>query len=446
MILNKKQLATTSIRKAALRIVEAGYEAIDIRKLVRRKFRRTGKIFCIEDITKKCVYVDLDVYKRVFLIGIGKGSALAVSELAIILGKRLTRGIAVDVTLPKNSNPRVQLLAGTHPFPSEHNVRVTKKIIDLAKTFTNNDIAIVFVCGGGSSLAIGSNQELKNVGFATRALMAAGADIVEMNTVRKHLSLIKGGGLAKICYPARVISLVASDVLGNDTTMAASGILAKDTTSKRDAQRIIEKYLKPSSAKTKLIRDLMETSKDDKFFANVTTILFASNEEAALAMKTEAARLGFRAKIQSLAVRGEAKSIFIPLIKTIRRGEAIIAAGETTVTLNANRSTLDARRSVKGGRNQEAVLGALARLTTNDQRPTTKIVIASVASDSHDNTEAAGAIGDRDVIKKAKKLNLSIKDFLETHDSFPFFHKTGNLIFAKKKSFNVADLMLILRK
>lgn len=443
MILNAKQLATTPLRKDALRILNAGYDAINIAHVVGRKFRRTGKIFCIEDITKKCIYIDLNEFRRVFLIGIGKGSALAADELAHILGNRLRKGIAIDVVPVKPRNPKLRAFVGTHPFPSKQNVRATKKIIDLVKTFTKNDIAIFFVCGGGSSLAIGSDKELKNAGLATHALMAAGADIIELNTVRKHLSAIKGGGLAKICYPARVISLVASDVLGNDITMAASGILAKDTTSKNGARKILEKYLKPSSLRSTLIHNLRETSKDGKFFANVTTILFASNNDAATAMKDEAARLGFHPRIESLTLHGEAKTSLIPLIKKIRRGEAIIAAGETTVTLMKHK-TWNMEYGVKGGRNQEAVLGALYTLHASHFM-LRDVIVASIASDAHDNTEAAGAIGDRHVIQKARKLNLPIKHFLKTHDSFPFFQKTGDLLFAEHKNFNVADLMLVLR-
>jgi len=432
VIINAKQLATTPLRKDALRILNAGYEAIDIRKLVQRKFRRTKGTLCIEDVNQKCIYVDLADFNRIFVVGIGKGSAVATKTLADILGQQLTRAIALDVAPLRIKNSRCAVLTGTHPFPSEKNVRATKKIIDLAKNLTEKDAVFFFICGGGSALAMGSREEFHSVSRATHALMAGGADILELNTVRKHLSAIKGGGLARLCYPATVFSLVASDVLGNDVSMVASGLLARDRTTKDSAVRILKKYgLNPRQF------FLRETPKDKKFFKKVTSILIASNADAAVAMEHEARRLGFKPRIRSLVIRGEARTLFAPFLRTIKRGEAVIAAGETTVTLQKSEGS--PRRRVKGGRNQEAVLGALSLLPRS-------VLIASLASDGRDNTDAAGAMADGATVKKAKEKNLDAREFLGTHDSYPFFLETRGLVFADQRGFNIADFMLVLRR
>jgi glycerate-2-kinase len=161
--------------------------------------------------------------------------------------------------------------------------------------------------------------------------------------------------------------------------------------------------------------------------------------------------LGFKGRIYSLKIKGEAKNSLLPLMEAAESGEVVIAAGETTVTLETSDirhqklgKPFDAAQG-KGGRNMEAVLGALAQLTTNDRRLTTDMVFMSFASDGRDNTEAAGAIADCLTIERIRELKLRPEKFLDSHDTFRFFEKTGDLIFAEAKSFNVADLMLVLR-
>jgi glycerate-2-kinase len=442
-------------RKSALLIAEAGYEAIDITKTVsqRIKLKNDKLSICgamLYHSAAKCLDIDLCNYKRVFIVGIGKGSALASLTLAKILGRRLTGGIALDVnkkfkvqSRPSGDSPKTKLkvLTGVHPLPSKQNVRATKEIIKLAEGLKKDDLLITFICGGGSALLCGSEKELKNSILATKLLTQAGADIKKLNIVRKHLSIVKGGGLAKAAYPATVVSLIVSDVptANNDLSMVASGPTVYDKTRKKDAEKIIRKNLRKSAHQSALIRDLTETPKDKRYFKKIKNILFLSNREPILAMAEKAEKLGLKPKIYSLKIQGEAKNAILPLMKVTRKGEAVLAGGETIVKLKV-------KKFGKGGRNMEAVLGAIAQIPNSKYQIPNNLVVISFASDGRDNTEAAGAIGDILTLKKAEKLKIKPEDFLNNHNSFRFFEKTGDLIYTKKKSFNVADLMIILKK
>ena len=447
VITNFKNLAKNSLRKKALLIAEAGYEAIDITKTVSQKIKfQNNKLSICSAMT--CHSVGLDNYKNVFLIGIGKGSALACASLAKILDKKLTKGITLDIQRPKLEirNLKLEILTGTHPLPSKQNVGATQKIVKLAKNLKKDDLLINFICGGGSALACGSQKELKDLILVTKLLTKSGANILELNTVRKHLSEIKGGGLAKIAYPATVVSLIVSDVIGNDLSMVASGPTVFDKTTKKDAEKVLSKYFNirtsdvlRTSDVQRLIHVLKETPKNKKYFKKVKNVLFVCNQDAVLAMNKRAKKLGFKPKIYSLVVKGEARHALLPMLNKIKVGEALLAAGETTVTL-------DNRPVGKGGRNMEAVLGTLTKLIQNSEFRIQNYALLSVATDGRDNTEAAGAIADFSTLEKAKKLKLEPEEFLDQNNSFDFFKKTGDLIFAKSKSFNVSDLMIILRQ
>ncbi len=386
-------------------------------------------------VKKVLLRSNLDDFRRVFLVGIGKGSVLASASLAKILSKRLNKCIALDINKPPlNSKFLIlnsEFLVGTHPLPSKQNVGATQKIVKLAKNLKKDDLLINFICGGGSALACSSQRELKDLILVTKLLTKSGANILELNTVRKHLSEIKGGGLAKLAYPATVVSLIVSDVIGNDLSMVASGPTVFDKTTKKNAEKVLKKYgLSPKRF------NLKETPNERKYFKKVKNVLFICNQDAVLAMNKKVKKLGFKPKIYSLAVKSEARRALLPMIEKVKVGEVLLAAGETTVNL-------DNRPAGKGGRNMEAVLGAISNFQFSISK---NLLVLSIASDGRDNTEAAGAIGDFSTLEKAKKLKLEPKEFLDQNNSFNFFKKTGDLIFAKSKSFNVSDLMIILKQ
>ena len=449
-IKNLKELATNPLREKALLIAEAGLGAIDIEKAVNERIKVVGNLleFHHPAYEKKGDYtswlwgmkINLKDFKRIFIVGIGKGSALASAVLAEKLGGKLTQGIAIDVNelnLKTYKLINLKTFVGTHPLPSKQNIRATKEIIKLTENLKEDDLLINFICGGGSALACASEKELEEAAVVFKELTANGADIKEMNIVRKHISEFKGGGFAKTAYPARVISLIVSDVIGNDMSTVASGPTVFDMTTKEEAENVLKKYLRESASRSALIRGLVETPKDQKYFKKIKNILFVCNNDAVLAMEEKTKEMELSSRIFSLSYDGEAKEALVKLVDEIWPGGVLLAAGETTVTLKG------AKKIGKGSRNQEAALGLI---TNNQLLITNNIVALALASDGHDNNEAAGAIVDSETLEKAKKLKLDPEKFLENHDSFHFFEKTGDLIFAEQKSFNVADLMVIIKE
>jgi glycerate-2-kinase len=283
------------------------------------------------------------------------------------------------------------------------------------------------VCGGGSAMLVYPNIPLKKYIQVNQELLKSGANIYEMNTIRKHLDLVKGGGLLKILYPAKVISFIFSDVPGNDLSFIASGPTVKDKTNIATALKIIKKYKLKSVKK----EDLIETPKEEKYFKNVRNILALSNLTALKAMKEKAESLGLKAKILTDNLKGDVKDVAKFLFQKIKKSKEkiLIAGGETTVKVKGKG---------KGGRNQELVLWFLKTLTYADSN----FLIVSLNSDGWDNTEFAGAIGDKITLEKAEKLKLDIDKFLENNDSFHFFKKTKDGIITGRLPINVADLIL----
>lgn len=440
-IINTKELAKTPLRKKALKIVEAGYAAIEIKTAIKERITVAKGVLSVRVPNAKTgdVRIDLNDYNRVFLVGIGKGSALASIALAQVLGKRLTKGIAIDVEKPSvNRIPSaVDCFIGTHPLPSTKNVKATQKIMRMVGDLAGDDLVIVCMCGGGSALAVASEEELQAQTTVFKELTKAGANIIELNTVRKHVSDIKGGHLAKAIHPATLLTLMASDVIGNDMEMIASGPTVIDTTTKADALAILKKY---GVAKRGIV--LKETPKDTRYFTNAKNVLFVSNGDAVCAMADMAAKLGLKSKVKTLAFEGEAKSALISIVRTIKKGEAVLLGGETTVTL---RDVPAGKKPGKGGRNQEVALGLLAAHEA-DPKKLDDIVAVSFASDGHDNSDAAGAIADGYALKAAKRNGQHVGEALAMHASFNFFKKNGNLIRVRNKSFNVADLMFVIRE
>ncbi|MBI2515072.1 DUF4147 domain-containing protein [Candidatus Wolfebacteria bacterium] len=438
MITNFKDLAKTPLREKALKIAEAGYRAIEIESAILRKVSLKKDRLVIKHFGSRGLFfdrgfkIDLAKFQKVFLVGIGKGSSLASNAIANILGERLEKGIALDIGNPQFEirNLKLEILKGTHPLPSEPNIVATKEIIKLAQSLTKEDLLLVFVGGGGSSLTCVSEEELKDSSLITKELTKAGANIEELNTVRKHLSILKGGGLVKMASRATIVSLIVSDVCGNHLGIIASGPTVFDETTKADAETILKKYnLNPADF------HLIETPKEKALFKKTTNMLFVCNQDAVMAMLAEAEKLGFLSKIYSLALEGEAKDIFEPMLRNIKSNQVFLAAGETTVTIKNHKLG-------KGGRNMEAVLGAICSFESGIKDGA---VMMSFASDGHDATEAAGAIADAKTIEAARNLNLDKGEFLDNHDSFHFFEKTGDLLFVEPKSFNVADLMVVLK-
>jgi glycerate-2-kinase len=250
-----------------------------------------------------------------------------------------------------------------------------------------------------------------------------------MNIVRKHLSKVKGGGLAKLMYPSTIISLIASDVPGNNLSVIASGATVKDPTTKQNAFDVLKKFdlwqeLGLSDD------DFLETPKEDKYFENVKNILILSSLVPLVSMQKKAKELGFNAIIYSDKLQGEARFVGKELINATPPHHILLAAGETTVRVKGKG---------EGGRNQELVLNSLEYLED-------ETLIASFDSDGWDNSSFAGAIGDYRTIEMAKKHKLNPQKFSDTNSSFAFFEKTEDGIITNRLPSNVSDLMMVIKK
>lgn len=426
MIKNLAELRKNNTREAALTITEAGLEAVDTEKVFMRDVRfEDGTLFIKEQP------FSLEGVKNVFVVGVGKCVAGSVMALEKILGDRIAEGIAVDIC----ESPELQkltFLKGTHPFPSEANKNASIKIISLLEKAGEDDFIIFIVSGGGSTI-LQFSPETSPAGekVMLECLFGAGAEIEEINTVRKHLSLARGGYLAKYAYPAKGVSLIFSDVPSNDFQFIASGPTVKDETTIEDAERIIEKY--DIANKCSIGRNnLFETPKEDKYFENIKNILFVSNEIALAAMKEKAEELGFEAEVKTDSLSGEAKDVGKEIIRELHEvppGSVLLYGGETTVTIE---------NDGKGGRNQELVLSALPEIRDGE-------LIISIDSDGRDNTEHAGALGDMETRRKAEELGIDPEKALKQNDSFAFFEKTGDRIETGITGSNVSDLIIAVK-
>jgi glycerate 2-kinase len=467
---------TKSLFEEARAVFEAAIGAVVPERLVRSGVTRDGNVVRIAGKA-----FDLGAFANVFLIAFGKASAGMAEALAGVLGERLARGLVIAPGKPVEAAERLEYLEASHPLPDEKSVAAAKRALELASGAGEKDLVFVCISGGGSALvclpagAI-TLDEKKSV---TGSLLRAGADIREMNVVRKHLSGIKGGRLARAAHPATLINLVISDVVGDDLESIASGPAHWDSSTFGDAREILEKYGlwdgSPASVRRRVERGARgeepETlKKDDPVFAGVHTFIIGNNLTALRGARREAERLGYETFILTAEDRGEARHAardylgFIAgvacSLEAAPKPFCFLAGGELTVTVKGKG---------KGGRNTEFVLASLVEMEKEgidrlfcsscafpeegaggspivDRRSLDWLVL-SVGTDGIDGpTDAAGAWGDASVPQRAGKLGLDPRAYLEDNDSYTFFDKTGNLIITGPTGTNVCDARVFLLK
>lgn len=422
-IKNYPALASNDSRKIVLNLIEAGLYSIQFDSVLGRHFQVQGNMLMVMDKT-----YDLNNYERISLIAFGKGSASVAKIIEKILRDRLTKGFVIDVV--ESLFEKLDFTFGTHPLPSQQNMNFSQKVIDGMQGVNERDLVLVVICGGGSVLFdLPYNIGLDKLIEINQTLISSGADIIEVNTIRKHLSRTKGGGLAKVLFPAKVVSMIFSDVPGNDLSSIASGPTVKDVTTVADALNVYKKYGLERLNLTDA--DFTETPKEDAIFANVDNILMLSNLTALNAMKIEAEKWGLRAEIISDKFQSDSLAAGKLLIEKTLPGTVVLAAGETTVKVN--------NKDGKGGRNQALVLSCLGFLGTDT-------IIASIDSDGWDNTPAAGALGDWETLAKAKKIQIDPADYLKDDNSYLFFNSVDDAIITDRLPSNVADLMIVYKK
>jgi glycerate-2-kinase len=417
MIIKKlDKLATNKIRKDALDIVEAGYESISIASLIGKDLSFEQNILSIED--KK---YDFKKFKNIFVVAIGKGSGLIAQKLESLIGPESIRsGVAID--LKHRKLKKIKVFAGTHPLPSEKNILATKKLIKTLGEAKAKDLVIAIVCGGGSSLAClpAKNNTCTDLRTVSNHMLKNGATIQELNIVRKHISSIHGGNMAKYAYPASVLGLIISDVPGNDIDIVASGPISKDESSLGQAKEIANKF-------DLLNIKLSETPKDDKYFKKVSKVTLASGSTALEAMSKKAKEIGYNPVIYSDNLSGLASEIGPKMAGSVKKGQALLACGETTVIV---------KKPGKGGRNQDLALSALPFL-----KPQSAIV--SAASDGKDNIDIAGAITDTESLKLK---NNNATEAVEDNQSFKTLKSINGVFNINKITANVSDFIVVLRE
>jgi hydroxypyruvate reductase len=390
--------------------------------------------------------------QRVYVVGFGKAAAPMAQALEEMLGDRVTGGIVVVKEGHHLHLEHIRVIEAAHPIPDAHGLEGAKEIVRLLEPLGEGDLVLCPISGGGSALfpLPVEGVSLEEKGATTQALMDAGATIHEMNAVRKHLSRGKGGQLSRAAYPATLVSLVLSDVVGDDPDTIASGPTVPDGTTFADCMEIVERRgirnRLPASVLGYLERgaagSFPETPKaDDPIFERTHFVLVGNNSLALSAAAGSAEARGYRTLILSSSIEGETREVaqvHTAIAREIRASghpvpppACILSGGETTVTI---------RGQGKGGRNQEFVLAACLGLAGLRD-----VVLLSAGTDGTDGpTDAAGAIADGSMLERAKAQGLNPLAALSENDAYPFCQKLGDLLITGPTRTNVMDVRILL--
>lgn len=395
---------------------------------------------------------NLNTFHKILVVGTGKASnsmALAIEE---IFGNRITKGLITTKYGHLLPLKKTEIIEAGHPLPDQNGYEGAKKIQNLLKESGPNDLVIFLLSGGGSALLPfpAEGIGLKEKQEVTQLLLDCGADIKEINTIRKHISKMKGGWLAQWAYPSTVIGFILSDVVGDQLDAIGSGPTVPDPTTFGEAWEILKKYdllneISPSIQKylqlgIKGKRE--ETPKPgDAVFEKVYNSLIGSNILALRVAEKEASSLGFNTLILSSSIEGETReaarfhsAIAKEVISSgnpIPKPACILSGGETTVTIKGNGL---------GGRNQEFALAGAIEINGIE-----KVVLLSGGTDGTDGpTDATGAVADHTTVPRAKSMGLDPKAHLENNDAYPFFQKLGDLLITGPTHTNVMDVRILL--
>ncbi|HXG32569.1 MAG TPA: glycerate kinase [Bryobacteraceae bacterium] len=435
------------LRRHALRIFRAALRAADPAEAVKRHLHVQGSVLRAGNRRYR-----LDGFDRIFVIGAGKAGASMARAVESLLGRRITGGLVSVKYGHTGPLRRIELNECGHPVPDEAGVRGAERIAAIARQAGPRDLVICLISGGASALlpapvppvTLAEKQE------TTRLLLACGATIHEINAVRKHLSELKGGQLARLAAPATVLALLLSDVIGDDLDVIGSGPTAPDSSTFASARAVLEKYgllaRVPKSVAERIERgvrgELEETPKPgDALFRRVQNLIVGSNRLAADEAAREARKLGYRTAVLSTFIEGETKDValvhaaigkeILASGRPLRPPACLISGGETTVTLRGNGL---------GGRNQEFVLAAAIALSGYD-----RVVVLSGGTDGTDGpTDAAGAVADGRTVARGRRLGLEAARFLAENDSYHFFEPLGDLVKTGPTKTNVMDIRLLL--
>ena len=433
----------SKIKDIMLSIINAGIDAATPSKLMKDKMKYIDGILYINDEA-----FDLKRFDKVFVIGFGKVSALMALEIENILGKRISDGLIITNNSDHSHLDIIKVKIGNHPILDEKVVTASKEILDICNQATEKDLVICLISGGGSALFEQLPEEinLKDLQDLNKLLLNSGSSIDEINKVRKCFSLVKNGRLLQFIKPAKCISLIISDVVGDHLESIASSPTYYDLTSFMKAYEILKFYhlleRVPANISEFLLEGLRNESEklipDDTEYC-LDNIIIGRNYESLKAAEETAREYGLNTKILSNKIRGEAREVakvFSAVIEEINNSDipipkpaCIIAGGETTVTVNGNGM---------GGRNQELALSTLISLKDSNSR----FAFASCGTDGIDgDTLAAGGFVENKMWAIIKSKNISPEEYLINNDSFHFLKAVDGLIHIPPGQTNVMDIM-----
>ena len=442
-----KMTSLADMREDAKQIFSAGLKAVNPEKAIRKYCRiKNNRLYIGSN------KLALDYYNNIFVIGCGKASAAMALAIEELLGDRISDGSVNTKYGHLAKLKRIRLVEAGHPVPDQNGIGGTLHIMDLARSSGPKDLVICLLSGGGSALLplpapplnLMDKQQTINV------LIACGATIHEINSIRKHTSAIKGGHLAQAVYPATLVSLIISDVVGDDLDVIASGPCVPDNSTFQDCLKIISKYNIQSDLPDAVVKhisagaagDIPDTPKrDNPVFGAGIQLIIGSNYDAIKAAGAEATLRGYPPLILSSLIEGDTDevsrmhgAIVREIVKTgnpVAPPACLLSGGETTVVL---------RGKGLGGRNQHFALTLAPEISGHHA-----IVGLCAGTDGTDGpTDAAGAIVDNMTISKAEELGLDYRRYLDANDSYHFFNKTKELLITGPTKTNVMDLRVIL--
>lgn len=424
-------------RKHVIQMLTAAVDAVNPYRVVKTRVQ-SGYIHLEKET------LNVKDFQHVYLVAFGKAS-VGMAQ-AICDSVEVTKGAVVTNDPAGYVQCRnVSTVVGGHPIPNQQSILGTENIQKIIEQCTENDLLIILISGGGSALLCKPRVSLADLQETTELLLKSGADINEINTIRKHLSYVKGGQLVQ-SVPCRVISFIISDIVGDPIEFIASGPTSPDSTTFEDAESVLQNYhlwsIVPETVRETISQGIQgkipETPKEDhEVFTRVENLIVANNQDACNAAAKQAENLGYTSHILSTTLTGEAREVGLSLIKQVneipisKEKEVYIAGGETTVTVTG---------AGRGGRNQEMVLACL------DTIKDTALVFTSFATDGIDGkSDAAGAIADGFSFSRAQKKNLSPFLYLKENNSYDFFKVLNDLLMTGTTGTNVMDLHIIIR-
>ena len=433
-------------REIAEKIFMAGVRSVLPEKLITGIMKIDGSVLTINENK-----IPLDNIKNIYVIGAGKASAAMGHYVESILGDRITGGHIVVKYGYSCKLKRIKVTEAGHPIPDSNGFKATEEIIKLSSRASENDLVICLISGGGSALLADLPEGLlpEELYIVNNLLIRCGASINEINCVRKHLSLIKGGQLARIVRPAQLATLILSDVTGNPLEVIASGPTVPDPSTFSDALQVIDDYHLTADITSGVLNYLKDGSSGihpetpkpgDPLFSGTLNILAGTNQIALKAAKAQAVNMGFRTYIIDTELHGDVENVSESVISTaisfknnndIQKPVCLLYGGETTVRINGNG---------KGGRNQHLALLAAMRL-----KNLPGLTLLSAGTDGTDGpTDYAGAVVDSETVRKAISLNEDPENYLYEFNSYNFFKRFGGQIITGPTFTNVMDIVVIL--